>query len=380
MAEELVDDQMIEIGDPIEDPAAPDPTSPQVVIEYHERGGVPWMLIPPLLVLSAVGAILLYTKLVPHSNLYHPPALAKAEAVPGPAVVVEPAPVVPLVETPAPSIAKVEPVAQPDPKVEEPPPPVAPPSIPVDAGGLPSIPVEPTIEPARAVEPAPFPRVVQGLGFDPKALEADRTVEPRADPALAPVAREDRPDDRDQPREVDPDLLPPDPRQARLRQQQRRLEILQRVEEERYRFHAELKVVCRNFREDSGPAIKKMWDDYDIKIDPKAEKVAAELLGKNGKFAGADRLTRIELLRSLGYPEPVILDNLYATYEKRLVGERDGPRHLSEAYYFSALILLRNPPRPPNPSTKAVSAPRTRVNSGGPSMPSVFGNGAAPGR
>jgi hypothetical protein len=379
MAEELVDDQMIEIGDPTEDPAAPDPTSPQVVIEYHERGGVPWMLIPPLLVISAVGAILLYIKLVPHSNLYPPPALVKAEAVPSPAVVVEPVPAVPPVETPAPPIAKVEPVAQPDPKAEEPPPPVAPPSIPVDAVGLPSIPIEPTTEPAKAAEPAPFPRV-QGLGFDPKALEADRTVEPRADPALAAVAREDRPDDRDQPREVDPDLLPPDPRQARLRQQQRKLEILQRVEEERLRFHAELKVVCQNFREDSGPAIKKMWDDFDIKTDPKAMKTASELLGTKGKFAGADRRTRIELLRSLGYPEPVILDDLYATYEKRKVGERDGPRHLSEAYYFSALILLRNPPRSPNPSTKPDSTPRTRANGGGPSMPSVFGNGAAPGR
>ena len=66
MSEERVDDGMIEIGDPTEEPTYPEgPT--RVVIEYRERG-VPWMLIPPLLVLSAVGAMVAYHKWFPQAN------------------------------------------------------------------------------------------------------------------------------------------------------------------------------------------------------------------------------------------------------------------------------------------------------------------------
>lgn len=352
---------MIEIGDPTEEPPADQP-EPRVVIEYHERGGVPWMLIPPLLVLSAVGAVLLYVKFSPQAHPHPFPSLAKVEVPAEPLITDGPkegqnAPA-PQPEVPAEPVQKVEP------KAEEPPPSVAPQPSPVGAEP-PTIQAEP-VELPKVAEPPAFPRV-DGLGFDPKALEAERKVEAPApaDAAIAPVIRQEPPDDRDLPREIDPDLLPPDPRQAKVRQENRRLEMRRRIEEERIQFHADLKAICRKYREKSGPEILEMRKQYDLKIDPKAEEAAIELLGKNGKYVGVDRRTRVELLRTLGYPEPVILDQIFSTYERRQIGERGGPRDLDEAYYFSALFMLRNPPRLVGPSSRPVSAP---------------GNGTAPTR
>jgi hypothetical protein len=350
MADERLDDGMIEIGDPTEEPTLVEP-EPKVVIEYHERGGVPWMLIPPLLVLSAVGSILLYNKLAPRPVPHRPPSLAKAVDIARP-LPDEPEPAVPRASDPAAVISN------PDPKPEPAASPLTPAPKPDESVVPPPPPVEPVPEPVKAAEPVPFPRV-EGLGFDPKALEAEqRKVEAPSDAALAPVAREPLPDDRDLPREIDPDLLPPDPRQAKLRQQQRKMEIFQRVEDERYRFHAELKVICRKYRESSGPYIKEMMKQYHVQVDEGAKRVAIELLGTTGRFAGADRRTRIELLRALGFPEPVILDNLFVSYEKHWrINEPGGPRDDDEAFYHTSLFLLSTPPRQSPPTTKAVSAP-----------------------
>ena len=76
MAEEPVDDEMIEIGDPTEEPSAAEPP-PQVVIEYRERG-VPWMLIPPMIVVSAVARR-------PGLSQARPDARLPASAAPAPA-------------------------------------------------------------------------------------------------------------------------------------------------------------------------------------------------------------------------------------------------------------------------------------------------------
>ena len=344
MAEPHDEDAMIEIGDPTEEPGVEESTPPPVVIEYHERGGVPWMLIPPMLALSAVGSILLYHKLAPRRDAVPPSGSVRSGQFPEPVVTSGSAP------TAAPS--SVEPIAPVEPKRDE--------LKPVDP--LPEAPAPPAstaeapAEPIPPMPPPPAPKVsVEGLGFDPKALEADRNADARADPALAPAVRDERPEERDLPREVDPDLLPPDPRDARKRQEKRKLELARRVDEERLRFHAELKVICNKLRENSWSAILEMRQNYDLKIDPAAEKQAVYLLGKSGKFAGADRRTRIDLLRALGYPEPVILDNLFVTYEKRQIGERDGPKDLEDAYYRTALFLLRNLPRPSNPPARPVS-------------------------
>jgi hypothetical protein len=346
MAEPTDNNEMIEIGDP-SDETFVEEASPPIVIQYHERGGVPWMLIPPMLALSAVGSILIYHKLAPRRDAVPPVALAQPVELPGPKLVVNhdsnPVSRIVVTEEKRDELKPVEVV----PEV-----PTTPPSSSLDAPAE----LKPPNEAIPPSAPPVAPRApVQGLGFDPKALEADRNVEAPADPAFSPVAKDDRLEERDLPREVDPDLLPPDPREARRRQDQRKLDLARKVDEERVRFHAELKVICRKFREDSAAPIYEMRESYSLKVDPATEKQAAYLLGRNGKYAGADRRTRIELLRTLGYPEPVILDNLFVTYEKQQIGERDGPRDLEEAFYRSALFLLRNPPRLASPPARPVS-------------------------
>jgi hypothetical protein len=352
MAEGRADDEMIEIGDPTEESPTPE-GSPQVVIQYHERGGVPWMLIPPLLFLSAVGAIMLYQRLAPRLRPAQPPALSKADETPGP-----PSENPAAAPTPAVAVEAPNPVGV---VVDATPAPTPPPALPVTPAEL--VAEQPVQAPQP--DPAPFPRVA-GLGFDPKALEAERKAEAPADPGLAPAARDDVPDDRDKPREVDPDLLPPDPRQARVRQQQRRLDVLKKGDEERARFHADLKAICSlKFRKDTAKKLEDLRKRYVSRVDPGVESRAADLLGKSGKYAGADRRTRIEVLRALGYPEPNILGDLYDHYGTKSLGERDGPSSLDEALYQSAQFLLRSPPPGEAPS-RAVSnitnAPGGRAN------------------
>ena len=342
MAEAQIDDGMIEIGDPNEEPTPAEvATEPRVVIQYHERGGVPWMLIPPLLVVSAVSAVLLFQKFAPSPR---PIAVASAGLVEA---------LRPSVETPAapPPTPIVIPAASPEnpPVVEAPI--VAESAAPVLVA--PALPAEPI--------PAPEPKV-EALGFDPKALEAERHAEAPPDPAIAAAAGAGPRDERDLPREVDPDLLPPDPKLARARQQRRRLEALKKVDEDRVRFHAELREVCRKFGEGGAPEIQDLQKKYGTKVEPWAEKRATDLLGKNGKFVGADRRTRIELLRALGFPEPIILGDLFDHHGMKQIGEREGPRSPGEALYRSALYLLRNPPASDANPSRTVSETRPGTN------------------
>src|SRR6185312_162153 len=123
--------------------------------------------------------------------------------------------------TPSPVVEKPKEAAS-IPPDSAPVPVVTPPALPVAPVEPPTV-APPAPAPEKTPDPVAFPRV-QGLGFDPKALEADRKPEAPADPALAPAAQERRPeepargmerpavpDERERPREVDPELLPPDP-------------------------------------------------------------------------------------------------------------------------------------------------------------------------
>ena len=100
------------------------------------------------------------------------------------------------------------------------------------------------------------------------------------------------------------------------------------------------------------PEIYKLIKNDAGVVDPSIKKKAIFLLGKTGPYAGVDRSERVRLLRSLGYPEPAILEVLF-DIDKTSVGERDGPRDEFEALYFSALFLIRQPP----PGIAATSRP-----------------------
>ncbi len=329
MIDGRVDDGMIEIGDPTEEPTAAEPP-PRVVIEYRERG-VPWMLIPPLIVLSAVGSMMAYQKFVPPSGRPHLTSVSKppsTDEVVAPTSRPDPSSTT---TTTPPTVATVN-TAPVEKSVEPPAPPMKSEELPtIPPAATPASPFELPTEPPKPADPATLPRVQ--VGFDPKALEADRKPEATGDEAISPASKENRPDrpaqeldqpatpfEREQPTEVDPDLLPPDPRLARVRQQQRLAEAIRQIELDRVRFHADLKLVCKNFPDRGPRELKELFKRYSTQLEPASKALAIKLLGKSGQFAGADRATRIDVLRASGYPESVILDDIFISYEKSRIG------------------------------------------------------------
>ncbi len=381
MSDGRIDDQMIEISDPDEVPVGGEPPL-KVVIEYRERG-IPWMLIPPLLMLCAVGAILGYRKLAPQVN---PPVPRVAGVAPSVTPPVIDSAVTPAGEpskgdgsttgqppstTPAVSVATSEPPAVPPQEK-----PVASTAISVEPEKptleLPPVAAEKPTEADKPVESSTFTQVT-GLGFDPKALEAEKKADaqnPPADSAIAPAARQEgarepglpaAADNQNLPREVDPEILPPDPKLARVRQKKRAVEraseAIQQVEADRVRFHNDLREICRISRADYLKEVVELSNRYGMQVDPKVKLLAQERLGKTGRYAGADRLTRIDVLRAVGFPEPLILEDVFKNYETQRIGERSGPRDENEAMHRAILFLLRFAPgQPASPSSRPTAS------------------------
>lgn len=363
MNDDQIEGGMIEIGDPAEEPVVVEPPV-RVVIQYRNRG-VPWMLIPPMLALSAVGSMMLYQKLVPPRVPARVPTIAGQVAVVpvDDQVAVEeespiPKPVEPVVEAPV-----AEPASDPvstDPP-DEPPVPVEPPRSEIFPNEIPF-----------PVEPAPTPSIDErGVGFDPRVFdELDREPEPEppADPALAPAGGPVAPGEIPAPapapevepplpEEVDPSILPVDPREARRRREARVVEARRKAEADRGRFHAELRAICRKSRERAGPEIDALCKEYGMDVDPAIMAEATRLL--KGPAAGATRSVRINLLRALGFSEPVILHDLIdiqGRYESRAT--RGGPRSPEEVMVRAAILLLGCPPNRVASPSRSVSAIR----------------------
>jgi len=353
---------MLEIGDiDVDPPTAPEPP-PRVVIEYRDRG-IPWMLVPPLLALSAViAAVVVYN------------VAAKRDGRPRS---------VALVEVERPIDLPDEPKAEPIP-VENPPTPPGDPNPPKrDAEPLPSMTAPAIVTPEPPSNPSvrdPAP-----VGFDPASI-ASRPVVPDPGAVVAPA-----PVDRDlaavgqmgraeepppglnppvQPEQVDPDLLPPDPRKARFDRQRRAIEAKRRAEAERFQFHAELAAIAKKLGRKAAPAIHKLSEDYKQEIPAASVQQAVKALER--MYAGADSSERINLLRSLGFPETAVLDDLF-NIEIRHEGKaiRNGPSK-DELYIRSALILLAHPPNRLSSNARSASTPRANIRTG-PGSPDPTG-------
>jgi hypothetical protein len=219
-------------------------------------------------------------------------------------------------------------------------------------------------------EPAPFPRV-QGLGFDPSALSdpdprdlsdpeppIDQAVAPAAGPPAGDAAPAIDPGGRAQPEEVDPGVLPVDPREARARRARRLAEARMKTEADRGQFHAELRAICRRSAEKAGPQIEALCARYGTEVDPKLKEDAARLL--SGPAAGVDRPVRINLLRALGYPESLILMDIAKILGTHQDGTaRGGARSSDDITYQSALLLLSYPPTRVASPSRPVSTTRS---------------------
>ena len=362
MTAEQPDDAMVEIGD-IEDEATPAPAvPPRVIIEYRDRG-VPWMLLPPLLAVAAVVAVVIALTLNAKWNARRP------------VVVVNP---VPVVDTPPEPIAAappdqvLPPSSVPDPKVVEQAPPVP--------GGdeaprpRPTAPVVVTVavgepvtagatDPAGATAPPPEAPPKVPLGFDPALLTAQPVnAEDGRDPAVAqagqPEVAAPAPPAPEQPELVDPGLMPPDPRLARIDRQRRSVDARRKLEQERAQFHADLSLTIRRLGNRSAPAIHALCQEYEQDIPPSALEQAKKALGKTGMYAGANTSERIALLRKIGFPETKILGDIYDIQTRH---ESPDGRHTptqDEMYVQSAMLLLKHPPNRSATSTRAVSNPR----------------------
>ena len=297
--------------------AGPPSRRPAWSIEYRERG-VPWMLIPPLLVLSAVAAVVVYHQLAPRPvDPGRPPLVAIAAPRPSREPPTRPRPA-------GPTTPRRRPAPTPAPEPAEPAAGRRSRSPPIPARGP---------EPGRrppAVEPAPAARArrrspgSRASASTPKAsrpiAEADRD-----DPAVAPAARRrprDRPGPRGRaavdpsaetsPRRSTPTSCPPDPREAqRPPSSSGSSRPRRKAEADRGQFHAELRAICRKSGDEGRPGDRRALRAVRHGARP-ADQEAGDRGSSSGPAdAGSTAPVRINLLRSLGFPEPVILDDIF---------------------------------------------------------------------
>ena len=377
MIEPRPDDAMLEIGDIDEDPTAPAaPDGPTVVIEYRDRG-VPWMLIPPLLAMAAVvagvGAYAWVERQRERDRRPEPVAAPPlAEVVPAtPALAVPPPidpPLPPGSVTPAPGAVTALDAAGPslvpiNAEMPAPPAAAAEPDPPTVAAT--------EFDPAQPEPPAPPPGPrVEALGFDPATLRGgaddpvlpppgaagamvDRAVASAAQGAPAPPAAAAEPAGAAEAPEALP--LPPDPRLARAERIERDRLAYRKVKEDRVKFHAELQAICKQFGTRAAPAIIQLCDRYGRNVPAAAKERAMKELGPKGSFVGASLSTRINLLRKLGFPESVILGDLFDIQtSKESPNGRNMPSQ-KVIYVHAAQILLAHPPTRATPTARGAT-------------------------
>ncbi len=369
MNAERPDDTMVEIGDIEEEPtSAPEPPA-RVVIEYRDRG-VPWMLVPPFLVMAVVVAVVVALNLNARWN----PRRPTVAVAPTPATAPDPAGSADAIGTVQPADQVLPTADVPDPRVVENPPSlpvvVEPPKLPGEVPTMIADPIaQPTVkgevDPLVPVEPTPAPAPKVALGFDPKALvnpppdvpavDRDQAVAQAGQPGVAAPA----PNPPDQADQVDPDLLPPDPRRAQFDRQKRAVAARRKLEAERAEFHTRLLAITNRLGRRAAPAIHELCQEFEQEIPASALEQAKKALGKTGMHAGARTAERIGLLRQLGFPETAILGDLFDIDTRHESPEGRHTPSQDEMYVRSAMLLLNNPPTRAASSTRAVSAPRS---------------------
>ncbi|WP_435015299.1 hypothetical protein TA3x_002838 [Tundrisphaera sp. TA3] len=361
-------DHLIEIGDPNDDTVPGPIAGPHVVIEYRDRG-LPWMLVLPLLVTAAAVAVIGYKAFEIKVRPVHavPETLLAEAATPPPQILPERPILDPIAPAPAPPSPvalpadQLPPVVEPDPAPPQPAPTAPATSEPAAAPDppKPADVVEASPDPAPAAPATPEPAAplasAPAFGFDLDALEKAEIKPPAAEPAAPQPAA---PQVAELPKAIDPDVLPRDPRQAELERYRRFLAERRRRDEERTRFHADLRALVRRFGKDGGAQIADLCRRYGFEPDPvaRAQAKASRVLSLGA--AGVDQKLRIKELRSIGWPEAGILLDLTSHQGKWEDGtSRNGPKSYHQILSRCANVLLAYPPRPVSPSSARASGP-----------------------
>lgn len=136
-------------------------------------------------------------------------------------------------------------------------------------------------------------------------------------------------------------LLEEDRRQSAVRKvaESQRLKVT--IEEGRADFLRELSGTLKGRRSSAGPEIVALCARYGRSI-PKDAEIRAHQILKTAQGYRLEPKARVELLRDLGWPEAMILDEL-AHAQAREIGRRNGPKNRSEALTVAARILLSVP-------------------------------------
>ncbi|CAN5831251.1 hypothetical protein BH23PLA1_BH23PLA1_12860 [soil metagenome] len=346
-----------------------EPARPQAPIVIVQQSGRGWssILVPPALILLVAVAILSY-QIRPMT----PPELilARAEDPPSPTVAANPAEVLdngPIVvqsreqeDHSTPSEPSTEPEPEPEPTPEKTGDDRNPFDLPVagvenqgrgeNKGNSPVRRAEITF---RDPEPEPEPEPDPELEPAPERPRVDRA--PDAEGIWEDIEREAR-QTRGRREEV-----------ARLRDeqfqrdQQRTLEQIQKAQQNaaatRRHYLAELRTIVRHYGLEAAPYIAELTSRYGRDTLPEVHQ-AVNHAKADLDASRASPEQRISLLRHLGYPEPLVLDDVSQQME-RAIGSRRGPANRNQAVVFAARKLLETPLNRP-PTLPSAAQARTR--------------------
>ncbi|MBV8677067.1 MAG: hypothetical protein JO355_07850 [Planctomycetaceae bacterium] len=386
----------------------PDPP-PLVVIQYRNRG-LPAVLVPPAIIVMAALAIPSFQRLTPARRSDRATALGDpARPRSGRTILVEPpssgvaiGPIVVRGESASPAVmtspvtAAVEAAPKVAPRDEDLSPfeldataglrPVEPPPAPLKAANGP-----PPISPGPAAPGAPAgadtgPALEANLGPDPNPAEAAGPPKPgRAErPAIGFKPPSSEPPDLLVPPEPEPPRAEPEPtkeeilaqirREAAQKEADRRelearkpegrwlelVEVIKKTNAERATFHQELRQTLKDQGNRAGPAIEDLCNQYGRNTLPEIQGAVKRMLKRSA--AGLTLPAKVEMMRYLGLPEPMILDYIAWGLHPAL-NARGGPRDENGVRVRAARALLAMP---------LASAPGT------PSMAWVFRPGSQP--
>ena len=331
-----------------------DDAEPKLVVVYRTRG-VPWLLVPPLLIFAAVVAIIGYRRAQRSEFVLRPPVSVAVESTkdvgsaPFPASVVasmrfvppdfsarpaipdEPAPRTILEPEPVPvSVASTEPIRSPTPApvLEAKPPrePVARAAVGFDPEAL-----RATVENDRAV---PLPPADLGRPEPPKPVEVPLDEQREAERRLAERLRLTDPK---------PEPIVPDARDEKQRRHALIDAARDQAAADRVPFHDDLKRLISDQGNGAGLEIQQLCTRYGRDTLPEIHwAMNRDLVGPAARLSPKGRIQR---MRVWGVPETIILDDLVEA-EMQNLRTRGGPRTPNEAWARAARQLIAVPPPP----------------------------------
>ncbi len=217
----------------------------------------------------------------------------------------------------------------------------------------------------------------EDVGGDGAIKVADRGESPAPVPAPG-EARPGAPDDRPLPSREETERQIRE--EARLKQAEsrerftrQREEVRDMRDEERQRFRDELKLILEEHGNEAGKWISDLSDRSGRDSNPVLHAMAIRVIGSRGTSQKA----KVQRLRAIGVPEPVILDFL-ANEVHRNLGARNGPRSREDVWVQAGRLLLRYDWKPPG--SPPAPAPGNKPAAAGPAAQPAAAGAAEPAR